>query len=79
MGVRIKVKCLMMSERLSCSCNGFWGASEKEAGAHVTCRLTDRSLERIRRLLSNLVDSTNEYKTRKNATLTGEDRQGDVL
>ena len=28
-----------MSERLLCSCDGFCGASEQEAGAHVTCRL----------------------------------------
>ena len=30
------------------------GASEPEAGAHVTCRLADGYLERIRRLFSNL-------------------------
>ena len=30
-----------MSERLLCSCDGFCGASEQEAGAHVTCRLAD--------------------------------------
>ena len=30
------------------------GASEQEAGAHVTCRLADGNLERIRRLFSNL-------------------------
>ena len=28
--------------------------SEAEAGAHVTCRLADGYLERIRRLFSNL-------------------------
>ena len=37
-----------MSERLLCSCDGFCGVSEKEAGAHVTCRLADENLERIR-------------------------------
>ena len=37
-----------------CSCDGFCGASEPEAGAHVTCRLADGYLERIRRLFSNL-------------------------
>ena len=45
---------LSMSERLSCSCSGFCGTSEQEAGAHVTCRLADGNLERIRRLFSNL-------------------------
>ena len=30
------------------------GASEQEAGAHVTCRLADSNLERNRRLFSNL-------------------------
>ena len=30
-----------MSEQLLCSCDGFCGASEQEAGAHVTCRLAD--------------------------------------
>ena len=39
---------------LLCSCNGFCGASEPEAGAHVTCRLADGYLERIRRFFSNL-------------------------
>ena len=29
-----------MSEGLLCSCDGFLGASEQEAGAHVTCRVT---------------------------------------
>ena len=43
-----------MSERLLCSCDGFCGVSEKEAGAHVICRLADENLERIRRLFSNL-------------------------
>ena len=43
-----------MSERLLCSYDGFCGASEQEAGAHVTCRLADGNLERIRRLFSNL-------------------------
>ena len=33
---------------------GFCGASEPEAGAHVTCRLADGYLERIRQLFSNL-------------------------
>ena len=46
-------QCLLMSERLLCSCDGFCGASEQEAGAHVTCRLADGNLERIRRLFSN--------------------------
>ena len=45
---------LLMSEQLLCSCNGFCGASEPEAGTHVTCRLADGYLERIRRLFSNL-------------------------
>ena len=45
---------VLMSERLSCSCDGFCGASEREAGAHVTCRLADGTLERNRRLFSNL-------------------------
>ena len=45
---------LLMSEQLLCSCDGFCGASEPEAGAHVTCRLADGYLERIRRLFSNL-------------------------
>ena len=45
---------LLMSERLSCSCSGFCGTSEQEAAAHVTCRLADGNLERIRRLFSNL-------------------------
>ena len=47
-------QCFLMSERLLCSCDGFCGASEQEAGAHVTCRLADGNLERIRRLFSNL-------------------------
>ena len=47
-------QCLLMSERLLCSCDGFCGASEQEAGAHVTCRLADGNLERIRRLFLNL-------------------------
>ena len=47
-------QCLLMSERLPCSCDEFSGASEQEAGAHVTCRLADGNLERIRRLFSNL-------------------------
>ena len=34
-------QCLLMSERLLCSCDGFCAASEQEAGAHVTCRLAD--------------------------------------
>ena len=34
-------QCLLMSERLLCSCDGSCGASEQEAGAHVTCRLVD--------------------------------------
>ena len=86
-----------MSERLSCSCYGFCGASEHEAGAHLTCRLADSNLERIRRLLSNLyyqiyrasrggvaafnsslVESTYDREARQNATLTGQERQGDV-
>ena len=29
-----------MSEQLLCSCDGFCGASEQEAGAHVTCRIS---------------------------------------
>ena len=37
-----------MSERLLCSCDGFCGASEQETGAHVTYRLVDGNLERIR-------------------------------
>ena len=37
-----------------CSCDGFCGANEQEAGEHVTCRLADGNLERIRRLFSNL-------------------------
>ena len=47
-------QCLLMSERLSCSCDGFCGAREQEAGAHLTCRLADSNLERICRLFSNL-------------------------
>ena len=47
-------QCLLMSEQLLCSSDGFCGASEQEAGAHVTCRLTDGNLERIRRLFLNL-------------------------
>ena len=43
-----------MSEQLLCSCDGFCGASEQEAGAHVTCRLADGNLEGIRQLFSNL-------------------------
>ena len=39
---------------IMCSCDGFCGPSEQEAGAHVTCRLSDGNLERIRRLASNL-------------------------
>ena len=38
-----------------CSCDGFCGASEPEAGAHVTCRLADGYLERIRRLFSKFI------------------------
>ena len=38
---------LLMSERLSCSCHGFCGASEQEDGAHITCRLADGNLEQI--------------------------------
>ena len=55
-GECILQQCLYMhmSERLLCSCDGFCGVSEKEAGAHVTCRLADENLERIRRLFSNL-------------------------
>ena len=30
------------------------GASEQEAGAHVTCKLADGNLDRKRRLFSNL-------------------------
>ena len=47
-------ECLLMSERLLCSCDVFCGASEQKAGAHVTCRLADGNLEWIRRLFSNL-------------------------
>ena len=47
-------QCLLMSEQLSLSCDGFCGASEQEARAHVTCRLADDNLERIPRLFSNL-------------------------
>ena len=47
-------QCLLMSERLTCSCDEFSGASEQEAGAHVTWRLADGNLERIRPLFSNL-------------------------
>ena len=47
-------QCLLMNERLLCSCDAFYRASEQEAGAHVTYRLADGNLERIRRLLSNL-------------------------
>ena len=36
-------QCLLMSERLSCSCDGFCGASEQKAGAFITCRLADGS------------------------------------
>ena len=43
-----------MNERLLCSCDGFCGASEQEAGAHVTCRLVASNLELIRRFFSNL-------------------------
>ena len=39
---------LLMSEQLLCSCDGFCGASEQEAGAHVTCRLADGNLEPVR-------------------------------
>ena len=35
-----------MRERLLYSCDGFCGASEQEAGAHVTCRLAADNLER---------------------------------
>ena len=49
-----KVKCLLMSERLSCCCDGFCGSSEQEAGARDTCRLADGNLERNRRIFSNL-------------------------
>ena len=45
---------LLISEQLLCSCDGFCGASEPEAGAHVSCRLADGYLEQIRRLFSNL-------------------------
>ena len=38
---------LLMSERLSCRCHRFCGASEQEAGAHVTCRLADGNLKQI--------------------------------
>ena len=37
-----------------CTCDGFCVASEQEAGEHVTCRLADGNLERIRRLFANL-------------------------
>ena len=47
-------QCLLMTERLLCSCDGFCGTGEQEAGAHVTCRLANGNLERIRRLFSNL-------------------------
>ena len=53
-GVAKDQQCLLMSKRLSCSCDGFCGAREQEAGAHVTYRLADGNLERIRRLFSNL-------------------------
>ena len=45
---------LLMSEQLLCSCNGFYGASEQEARAFITCRLADGNLERIRQLFSDL-------------------------
>ena len=47
-------QCLLMSERLLCSYDGFCGASGQEAGAHGTRRLAGANLERIRRLFSNL-------------------------
>ena len=40
-----------MSERLLSSYDGFREASEQKAGSHVTCRLADGNLERIRRFL----------------------------
>ena len=45
---------LLKQKKTRCSCDGFCGASEQEAGEHVTCRLGDGNLERIRRLFSNL-------------------------
>ena len=45
---------LLMSERISCGCDGLSGASEEDAGAHFTCRLADGNMERIRLLSSNL-------------------------
>ena len=50
----VKVKYLLLSERLSRICDGFCGASEQEAEAFVTRRLADSNLERIRRLVLNL-------------------------
>ena len=48
-------KCCIVAQTRSLSCcDGFCGASEPEGGAHVTCRLADGYLERIRRLFSNL-------------------------
>ena len=47
-------QCLLMSERISRSCDWFSGASEEDAGAHVTSRLANGNLERIRPLFSNL-------------------------
>ena len=41
-----------MSEQLLCSCDGFCGTSEPEAGAHVTCRLADGYLERILKFIA---------------------------
>ena len=47
-------------ERLLCSCDGFCEASKQEAGAHVTCRLADGNLERIRRLFSIIYNASRE-------------------
>ena len=52
----VKVKCFLLSERLSCSCDGFREASEQEAGAHVTCRLADGNF-----VWSGIVDYSQIY------------------
>ena len=78
-----------LSEELSCTYNGFCGASEQEVGVHVTCRFrVDSSIIlkfialRVEMVLfflnSSLVDSTYDCKTGQNAIFTGQERQGDV-
>ena len=75
-----------MSERLSCCCDGFCGASEQEAGARFICKLADGNLERESSniLIALRVEArrngfvTYECTTRQNATLTGQGRQGGV-